>query len=82
MSCRIGSNVKVEQGAVGRQPLRSFEEANISLSKISTECIILLYNIYFMYMIVHLCIGVWWNLVALYIPLTKIPCLPYDGLER
>jgi hypothetical protein len=43
---------------------------------------VLLYNIYFMYMIVHLCIGVWWNLVALCIPLTNIPCLPYDGLER
>jgi hypothetical protein len=55
------------------------------LSKASTECIILvyvlLYNIYFMYMVVHLRIGVWWKLVALCLPLTRIPCLPYDGLE-
>jgi hypothetical protein len=40
-----------------------------SLIKASTECIILLYaplyNIYFMYMIVHLYTGVGWNLVAL-----------------
>jgi hypothetical protein len=62
MSCRIGHNTELEQGATGGQPSRSFEEANISLSKESTECIILLYvsfyNIYFMFMIVHLRIGV------------------------
>jgi hypothetical protein len=28
MSCRIGPNVEVEQGAVGGQPSQSFEEAN------------------------------------------------------
>jgi hypothetical protein len=33
-------------------------------------------------MVVHLCIGVWWKLVALWIPLTRIPYLSYDGLER
>jgi hypothetical protein len=35
-----------------------------------------------MYMVVHLCIGVWWRLVALWHPLTQLPYLPYDGLER
>jgi hypothetical protein len=45
-------------------------------------CIDLLYNIYFIYMVVHLRIGVWWKPVALWLPLTRIPCLPYDGLER
>jgi hypothetical protein len=28
MTCRIEPNVEVEQGAVGGQPSRSFEEAN------------------------------------------------------
>jgi hypothetical protein len=28
MSCHIGPNAEVEQGAIGGQPLRSFEEAN------------------------------------------------------
>jgi hypothetical protein len=62
MSCRIGPNVEVDQGVVEGQPSQSFEEANFFLNKASTECIILLYvsldNIYFMFMIVHLCIGV------------------------
>jgi hypothetical protein len=29
MPCHIGPNVEVEQGAVGGQPSRSFEEANL-----------------------------------------------------
>jgi hypothetical protein len=29
MSCRIGPNTEVEQGAIGGQPSRSFEQANI-----------------------------------------------------
>jgi hypothetical protein len=28
MSCRIGPNAEFEQGAIGGQPSRSFEEAN------------------------------------------------------
>jgi hypothetical protein len=28
MSCRIGPNAEVEQGAAGRQPSQSFEETN------------------------------------------------------
>jgi hypothetical protein len=30
MSCHIGPNTKLEQGAAGGQHSRSFEEANIS----------------------------------------------------
>jgi hypothetical protein len=50
--------------------------------RMHNTCIDLLYNIYFIYMVVHLRIGVWWKPVALWLPLTRIPCLPYDGLER
>jgi hypothetical protein len=31
---------------------------------------------------VHLCVGVGWKLDALWFSLTRIPCYPYDGLER
>jgi hypothetical protein len=33
MACRIGPNAEVEQGAIGGQPLRSFEEANDSFEQ-------------------------------------------------
>jgi hypothetical protein len=31
MSCRIGPNAELEQGAIGGQPTQSFEEANLSV---------------------------------------------------
>jgi hypothetical protein len=41
-----------------------------------------LYNIYFMYMIVHLRSGVGWNLAALGLfPLHEYLAYPHDGLE-
>jgi hypothetical protein len=51
----------------------ALKKQTFSLSKASTECIILLislsfYNIYFMFMIVHLCVGILWKLVALWTP--------------
>jgi hypothetical protein len=33
MSCRIEPNAELEQGAVGGQPSRSFEEANLSFEQ-------------------------------------------------
>jgi hypothetical protein len=69
MSCRIGANTELEQGAVGGQLSRSFEETNPFPEQGKHRCIILVwvlhYNIYFMYMIVHLRTGIGWNLVAL-----------------
>jgi hypothetical protein len=42
-----------------------------------------LYNIYFIYMSVHLCAGVGWNLAALGLfPLHEYLVYPHDGLER
>jgi hypothetical protein len=38
----------------------------------------LLYNLYFMFMIVHLCVGVLWNLVALGTPLQEYLVYPYE----
>jgi hypothetical protein len=55
------------------------------LNKASTECIILLlvllYNIYFMLMIVHLRVGVGWKLVALRTPLQEYLVYPHDGFR-
>jgi hypothetical protein len=69
MSCRIGPNTELERGAAGGQPPSSLEETNSLPEQVKHRCIILvyvlLYNIYFMYMIAHLCTGVGWNLVAL-----------------
>jgi hypothetical protein len=42
MSCRIGPNVELEQGAIGGQPMQSFEEANLSVEQGKHRCIILL----------------------------------------
>jgi hypothetical protein len=63
MPCHIGPNTEVEQGAVGGQPSRSFEEANISFEQgkhrmHTPSDRVSLYNIYFMFIIVHLRIGV------------------------
>jgi hypothetical protein len=63
MSCCIGPNAEVEQGAVGGQSSRNFEEANISFEQGKHQMHnpshrFPLYNIYFMFMIVHLHIGV------------------------
>jgi hypothetical protein len=59
----------LEQGAIGEQPSSSFEETNPFLEqdkhRMHNPFIGSLYNIYFMYMIVHLCSGVGWNLAAL-----------------
>jgi hypothetical protein len=42
-----------------------------------------LYNTYFMYIIVHLRSGFWWNLAALGLfPLHEYLVYPHDGLER
>jgi hypothetical protein len=69
MSCRIGPNTELEQRAVGGQPSRCFEEANRfseqGKHRMHNPSIGSLYNIYFMYLIVHLCAGVGWNLCAL-----------------
>jgi hypothetical protein len=86
MSCRIWPNPEFEQGAVGRQPLCSFEEANIfpeqgmhQMNNPSHR--VSLYNIYFMFMIVHLHVGVWWKLVALRTPLQEYVVYPAMDLE-
>jgi hypothetical protein len=69
MSCRIGPNIELEQGAAGGQPSSSFEETNSfpeqGKHQMHNPSICSLYNIYFMYMIVHLRSGVGWNLAAL-----------------
>ncbi len=86
MSCRIGPNAELERGAAGSQTPSSLEETNCFSEQGKHRCIILVYvsfyNIYFMYMIVHLRTGVGWNLVALGLfSLTKVPCLPHDGFR-
>jgi hypothetical protein len=69
MSCRIEPNTELEQGAAGGQPSSSFEETNPfpeqGKHRMHNPSICSLYNIYFMYMIVHLHSGVGWNLAAL-----------------
>jgi uncharacterized membrane protein YbaN (DUF454 family) len=69
MSCHIGSNTELEREATGGQPSSSLEETNSFPEQGKHRCIILVYvlfyNIYFMYMIVHLHTRVRWNLVAL-----------------
>jgi hypothetical protein len=87
MSCRIGPNTKLEQGAAGEQPSSSFEETNPfpeqGKHRMHNPSIGSLYNIYFMYMIVHLHSGVGWNLTALGLfPLHVYLVYPHDGLER
>jgi hypothetical protein len=42
----------------------------------------LLCNLYFMFMIVHLRIGVQWNLVALWTPLQVTLFTPMKAIER
>jgi hypothetical protein len=42
MPCRIEPNTELEQGAVGGQPLRHFEEANISFEQGKHRYIIIL----------------------------------------
>jgi hypothetical protein len=59
----------------------ALKKLTLSLNKASIICIILAYvslnNIYFMYIIVHLYIGVGWNLVALGLfPLQKFLVYP------
>ncbi len=87
MSCRIGPNTELERGAAGGQPPSSLEETNSFSEQGKHRCIILayvlLYNIYFMYMIVHLRTGVGWNLVALGLfPLQRYLVYPTMDLER
>jgi hypothetical protein len=69
MSCHIGPNIEFEQGAIGGQPSRSFEEANLfpkqGKQRMHTPHRVSLYNIYFMFMIVHLHVGVSWKLMQL-----------------
>jgi hypothetical protein len=49
----------------------------------STSTLGPLYNIYFMYMIMHLRAGVGWNLAALGLfPLHEYLVYPHDGLEH
>jgi hypothetical protein len=87
MSCHIGPNTELEQGAAGRQPSSSFEETNPFLEqdkhRMHNPSIGSLYNIYFMYMIMHLRAGVRWNLAALGLfSLHEYLVYPHDGLER
>jgi hypothetical protein len=42
MPCHIGPNAELEQGAIGGQTSRSFEEANISFEQGKHQCIILI----------------------------------------
>jgi hypothetical protein len=69
MSCRRGPNTELEQGAAGGQPSQSFEEANPfpeqGKHRMHNPSVGSLYNIYFMYMTLHLRVGVGWNLTAL-----------------
>jgi hypothetical protein len=87
MSCRIRPNTELERGAAGGQTPSSLEEANFFSEQGKHRCIILvyvsLYNIYFMYIIVHLRTGVGWNLVALDLfPLPRYLVYPTMDLER
>jgi hypothetical protein len=48
MTCHIGSNTRLEQGAFGGQPKQSFPETNSpSRQQGSTDCIILLLGVPF-----------------------------------
>jgi hypothetical protein len=63
MSCRMGPNAEFKQGAFEGQPLRSFEEANFSPDQgkhrlQNSSHMVSLHNVYFIFMIVHLCVGV------------------------
>jgi hypothetical protein len=63
MSCHIGPNIEFEEGVVRGQPSRSFEEANLFPEQGKHQMHnpshrFPLYNIYFMFMIVHLRVGV------------------------
>jgi hypothetical protein len=87
MSCRLGLNTELERGATGGQPLSSLEETNPfpeqGKHRMHNLSIGSLYNIYFMYMIVHLHSGVGWNLDALGLfPLHEYLVYPHDGLEH
>jgi hypothetical protein len=86
MSCRIGPNTELEQGADVGEPSSSFEETNPfpeqGKHRMHNPSIGSLYNTYFMYMIVHLRSGVGWNLAALGLfPLHEYLVYPHDGLE-
>jgi hypothetical protein len=63
MSCHIGPNAELKQGAFGGQSSQSFEEANIfpdqGKHRMHTPSHrVSVYNIYFMFMIVHVRVGV------------------------
>jgi hypothetical protein len=87
MSCRIGPNTELERGAAGGQPSLSFEETNPfpeqGKHRMHNLSIGSHYNIYFMYMSVHLRSGVGWNLAAIDLfPLHEYLVYRHDGLER
>jgi hypothetical protein len=87
MSCRIGPNTELEQGAAGGQSSSSFEESNPfpeqGRHRMHNPSIDSLYNTYFMYIIVHLRSGVGWNLAALCLfVLHEYLVYPHDGSER
>jgi hypothetical protein len=87
MSYRTWPNSELEQGAAGGQPSSSFEKTNPfpeqGKHRMHNPSIGSLYNTYFMYMIVHLRLGVGWNLAALGLfPLHEYLVYPHDGLER
>jgi hypothetical protein len=82
MSCRIGPNTELEQGAFGGQHSRRFEEAHFFPEQgkhrlLNPSHRFLLYNIYFMFMIVYLRVGVLWKLVALRTLLQVYLVYPY-----
>jgi hypothetical protein len=75
MSCRIGSNTTLEQGAFGGRHSPSFDETNTPSFEQGKHQLhnpshrVSLYNLYFVFIIVHLRVGVQWNLVVLRTPL-------------
>jgi hypothetical protein len=61
MSCHMGPNAELEQGAIGGQPSQSFKEANLSVEQGKHRCIILLWVLFYyvLYVMnVHLRVGV------------------------
>jgi hypothetical protein len=64
---------------LGDNHREALKKLTFLLSKASTDAYSFYrfhFNIYFIFMIVHLRIGDGWRLVALWFSLKKIPCLP------
>jgi hypothetical protein len=87
MPCHIGSNTALEQGVFGGQHMTSFTETNPLSFEQGKHRLhnpshrVSLYNLYFISIIVHLDIGVQWNLVALRTPLQVILVTPMKAIK-